>query len=164
MKKHYIILLTGALTLSSVSCDSNFEEINSNPDAIPRVTADLLLPTIIRGPVNAVMEEGWAIGNIVIQHTAKFQFVNEDRYLWGERNNIWDLYEDLRNVNNLYQISETSGFNNYMAISLVMKSWIFSLITDSYGDVPYSEAIKGKSDAVFQPRSEEHTSKLQSLM
>src|SRR3546814_15161212 len=38
-----------------------------------------------------------------------------------------------------------------MAISLVMKSWIFSLITDSYGDVPYSEAIKGKSDAVFQP-------------
>lgn len=151
MKKHYIILLAGALILNSVSCDSNFEEINSNPDAIPHVTADLLLPTIIRGPVNEVMDEGWSIGNIVIQHTAKIQFVNEDRYLWGERNDIWSLYEDLRNVNNLYRISEESGFNNYKAIALIMKSWIFSLITDSYGDVPYSEAIKGKSDGLFQP-------------
>ena len=26
----------------------------------------------------------WSIGNIVIQQTAKNQFVNEDRYLWGE--------------------------------------------------------------------------------
>lgn len=148
------ILLFGimALLVSVSSCDKNFEAINENPYAILNVTPDLLLPTVIRGSVNRVMDDGWSIGNIVIQQTAKIQFVNEDRYIWGDRSGLWSsLYGVLRDVNNLYTLSDASGFNNYKGVALVMKSWIFSVLTDAYGDVPYSEAIRGKSDGILTP-------------
>jgi hypothetical protein len=32
--------------------------------------------------INNQVNESWGIGNIVAQHHAKIQFVNEDRYLW----------------------------------------------------------------------------------
>ncbi|KGE14555.1 SusD/RagB family nutrient-binding outer membrane lipoprotein [Sphingobacterium deserti] len=150
-RMHFI---AGALALSLVfsACDKNFEELNTNPNAILRVTPDLLLPTIIRSSVNQVMGDGWGIGNIVIQQTAKIQFVNTDRYIWGDQSGTWNgLYTVLRDVNNLEQLSETAGQNNYRGISLVMKSWIYSVLTDAYGDVPYSQAIQGKSDQRFTP-------------
>lgn len=140
----------GILLLNA--CDKDFEEINTNPNVPNTVTPDLLLPNIIRNTVNEVMNTSWGIGNIVIQQTAKIQFVNEDRYQWGEINGIWiTMYTTMRDVNNVYTIAEKAGQNNYMGIALVMKSWMMSLVTDSYGDVPYSEAGKGK-DKIYFPR------------
>ncbi len=141
-----------ALLLAVSSCDKNFEVINKDPYAVLNVTPDLLLPTVIRGSVNRVMDDGWAIGNIVVQQTSKIQFVNEDRYIWGDRSGLWNaMYGVLRDVNNLYLLSDESGSNNYKGIALVMKSWIFSVLTDAYGDIPYAEAIKGKTDALLTP-------------
>jgi len=152
MKRKSIILMMTAVLISATSCDKNFEDINDDPYAILEVTPDLLLPTVIRGSVNQMVNEGWSIGNIVVQHTAKIQFVNEDRYIWGDRTGIWNtLYGNLRDVYNLRALSEASAFNNYHGVALVMKSWIFSVLTDTYGDVPYSEAIRGKTDDIHQP-------------
>ncbi len=152
MKRKSIILMITACLISAVSCDKDFENINDDPYAILEVTPDLLLPTVIRGSVNQVVNEGWSLGNIVVQHTAKIQFVNEDRYIWGDRSGIWNtMYGNLRDVYNLNKLSEASSFNNYKGIALVMKAWIFSVLTDTYGDVPYTEAIRGKTDGIHQP-------------
>jgi hypothetical protein len=91
------------------------------------------------------MDETWGIGNIVVQHTAKNQFVNEDRYLWGEKNTIWNaVYDNLRDVNNILTISKRDRLANNEAVGLILKSWMFSLATDAYGDIPYSQAVKAK--------------------
>jgi len=147
-----LLLSFGCLVLHA--CTTDFEEINTNPNVPNTVTPDLLLPNIIRGAVNQVTNESWGIGNIVVQHTAKIQFVNEDRYLWGEQNGIWiTMYNTLRDVNNMYQFASkaTPVQKNYQGIALIMRSWMFSVLTDAYGDVPYSEAIKGK-DKVYFPK------------
>lgn len=147
-------LISGTLALVLVfgACDNNFDEINTDPNAILRVTPDLLLPTVIRSSVNQVMGDGWSIGNIVIQQTAKIQFVNADRYIWGDQSGTWNgLYTALRDVENLEQLADAAQQNNYKGISLVMKSWIYAVLTDTYGDVPYSEAIQGKSSQQFTP-------------
>jgi len=100
--------------------------------------------------MNAVLGETWGIGNIVIQHTAKNQFVNEDRYLWGELNSVWNnVYDNLRDVNNIIAQSDENGEKNYKGIALVMKSWMFSLATDCYGDVPYSQAGQARTGQNF---------------
>jgi len=138
------ILLTSTVLLVG-ACTSDFEEINKNPNSPTEVTTQLLLPQALRDVVNSLMGETWGIGNIVVQHTAKNQFVNEDRYLWGERNNIWNaVYENLRDINNILVIAEEDGLSNNKAVALILKSWMFSLATDAYGDIPYSEAIKAK--------------------
>ncbi len=137
--------MIAVLALLSWGCEKDFDLINTNPNAPERVNSGLLLPNIQRNMINQVLGETWGIGNIVIQHTAKNQFVNEDRYLWGEINGIWNTgYNTLRDVNNIIVQSEANNEQNYKGIALVMRAWIFSLITDAYGDVPYSEAIKAK--------------------
>jgi Starch-binding associating with outer membrane len=144
----YIMLkslaVLGLIALAA-GCTKNFDDINTNPNAPIAVNPGLLLPQIQRDMMGALMGETWGIGNIVIQHTAKNQFVNEDRYLWGELNSIWNnVYDNMRDVNNIIIQSETTRENNYKGVALVMKSWMFSLATDAYGDIPYSQAIQAK--------------------
>jgi hypothetical protein len=133
-------------------CTKDFAEKNTDPNSIDRVTADVLLPGIIRSTVNEMVGESWGIGNIVIQHTAKVQFVSEDRYIWGDRDGLWNnMYNNLRDLDKLLVLSEGTNANNYKGIALVLRAWMFSLLTDAYGDIPYSEAGKGET-GIYQPK------------
>ncbi len=143
------LVVFGCIALSA-GCTKDFDDINTNPNSPTAVNSGLLLPQIERDMMNAVLNETWGIGNIVIQHTAKNQFVNEDRYLWGELNSIWNnVYDNMRDVQNIISQSEANGENNYKGIALVLKSWMFSLATDAYGDVPYSQATQAKEGQNF---------------
>jgi len=150
MNKLNIFLVALILSMVTISCTKDFEEINTNNNAPEKVTPQLLLPDIQRDMINQVLGEGWGIGNIVIQHTAKNQFVNQDRYLWGEINGIWNTtYSKLRDIQNIIIAAESSNDNGTKAVALIMRAWMFSLITDAYGDVPYSEAIKAKEGIFY---------------
>lgn len=154
MKKNNLFILFISLVLFS-SCAKDFEEINTNPNVPGSVSPDLLLSGIIKNTINDQVNEAWGIGNIVAQHTAKIQFVNEDRYLWGERNGVWNsVYGNMRNVQNMIELSSkaTPVQNNYLGVALIMKSWMFSVATDAYGDIPYSEATNAKTGAVYLPK------------
>ncbi len=154
MKKILKITLGIGLMFFTFSCDEGFEELNTNPNVPIEITPDLLLSGVIRNTINDQVGEAWGIGNIVVQHTAKIQFVNEDRYLWGERTGVWNsVYGNLRNVQNIITAAETSTpvQNNYLGIALIMKSWMFSVLTDTYGDVPYTDATKAKTSADYAP-------------
>jgi len=149
MKKPISKIFAASLILLC-ACTSDFEEINTNPNSPTEVTTQLLLPQTLRDMINELMNETWGIGNIVIQHTAKNQFVNEDRYLWGERNTIWNaVYDNLRDINNIIIIADEDGLSNNKAVALILKSWMFSMATDAYGDIPYSEATKAKEGIVY---------------
>lgn len=154
MKNKFLII--GSLSLLALgSCTKNFEKININPNVPGSVTPDLLLSGVIKNSINDQVNEAWGIGNIVVQHTAKIQFVNEDRYLWGERNRIWNsVYGNMRNVQNMIDLATTSTpvQNNYLGVALIMKSWMFSIATDAYGDIPYTEATKAKTGSVYTPK------------
>ncbi|MGV3601393.1 MAG: SusD/RagB family nutrient-binding outer membrane lipoprotein, partial [Dyadobacter fermentans] len=153
MKKLIPIYLMAALTLSAGSCTNDFEEVNTNDNVPNNVTPDLLLAGVIRNMVNSQVNDAWGIGNIVVQHHAKIQFVNEDRYLWGQQNGIWDnVYGNMRNVKNILDQVGTDDANGYKGIALILKSWMFALATDAYGDIPYTEATKGKTDGVYLPK------------
>ncbi len=148
-------IATVALFMVLGACDQNFEDINTNENVPTIVTPDLLLSGVLRNTINDQVNEAWGIGNIVIQHTAKIQFVNEDRYLWGERNGVWNsVFGNMRNVQNIISFSEAANpkQNNYLGIALILKSWLFSLATDAYGDIPYSEATKGKLGGIYQTK------------
>lgn len=138
------------LAICLLSCTGDFEEVNTNPNSPLSTTPNLLLAGLERDMMKSLLDETWGIGNIVIQHTAKNQFVNEDRYLWGEKNGIWDaVYDNMRDVNNIILQAEATNQINFKGVALVLKSWMFSLATDCYGDVPYSQAAQGKDGLLF---------------
>lgn len=148
-KLKYIAALSMML-FCAASCTEDFESINKNPNSPEDVPPSLLLPTIIKNPVNEVAGLAWGYGNVVMQYTGKIQFTNEDRYNWGPQSDPYNtFYNALRDVNNIINITEESGENNYKAVALIMKSYMYHFMTDAYGDVPYTEAIQAKSSVNF---------------
>lgn len=151
MKILKINLMIVALALVA-GCTKDFSDINTNRNNPTGVTPDLLLSGVIKNMMDLQVNEAWGIGNIVAQYHAKIQFVNEDRYGWNERNDIWNgVYGNYRNLQNIFTAIENDPASPYYGVSLVLKSWMFSLATDAYGDVPYSEAGKAKTEGVYQP-------------
>lgn len=142
-----------ALVATLPSCTKDFSEVNTDRNVPTSVTPDLLLSGLQRNLMNQMVSEAWGIGNIVVQYHAKIQFVNEDRYLWNEQNGLWNsVYSNYRNLQNIFAQVGEDETNVYYGVALVMKSWMFSLVTDAYGDVPYSEAGKAKLEAVYTPK------------
>jgi hypothetical protein len=140
------------LAVVVVSCTTDFEEINTNPNAPTIVTPNLLLPNIIRAQSNMYLDYGWSYGNIVIQHTSKRQFVNEDRYLWGDISAPWDVsYSTLRDVKNMINSSKAAGLKNYEGVALIMRCLIIQGVTDLYGECPNTEATSAV-DGIVQPK------------
>jgi len=147
----YFIL--AVLMVVTFSCDKDLEEINRNPNNPEEVNPELLMVTVIRGTVNQMVNEAWNTGNIVAQYTAEVREPGTDRYIWTGAFDTWSNgYTVLRDVNNLYEIGEERELNNYMGIALVMRALIFSRMTDVYGALPYSQALKGKdAEPVYSP-------------
>ena len=149
MKNINALILSGLLILAG-ACTDDFEEVNTNQNQPEVVASDLLLTNVIVESVRTMDDRAWGIGNVVAQHVAKIQFTGEDRYDWGPEGTPWfTFYGLLRDVNNILD-NETEE-NSYVAVALIMKSWMYQILTDSYGDIPYSEAIQGKSDENYTP-------------
>jgi hypothetical protein len=135
------------------SCTKDFAEVNTNNNVPTAVNADLLLSGVIRNMMNQQVSDAWGIGNLVSQYNAKIQFVNEDRYLWNEQNGVWNsVYGNYRNLQNIFTQVGGSESDAYHGIALVLKSWMFSVATNAYGDIPYSEAGKAKQEGNYTPK------------
>ncbi|MDJ1482201.1 SusD/RagB family nutrient-binding outer membrane lipoprotein [Cytophagaceae bacterium YF14B1] len=157
MKKIYISAVLILLTL--VSCEKNFDEFNKNTNDPTSATAESLLPHGIESAVdlymgNATYSLGMDVGNLWPQHWARIQYVESDQYNIPSEviDQSWrDFYtESLADFNKINILGQAAGNENYQAIAIIMRSWVFQLLTDIYGDIPYTEALKG-SDGAYSP-------------
>jgi hypothetical protein len=148
-----LVAVAAAVAVFAVAtgCDSRFEDVNSNPNEPEQVSPNLLLPNIIRSSVNTSVNTAHTTGNLVLQYVSKVSFATEiDRYNWAAVG-YWDAYyDDLRNVTDMLRVARERENPNYEGVGLVMKSWIFSMLTDAYGRIPYSEAnTQGENTPVY---------------
>lgn len=147
------IVLSVILVATLFSCD-DFGDMNENPNAPESINnnPELLLAGICKDMVNTVVNDGWGEGNIMAQYAAKIVFTSFDQFEWGTNSGTWNtIYSSAREAQNLEKIAEETGNDSYKAVALVLKSWMFQILTDVWGDVPYSEALQAKSDDVFSP-------------
>lgn len=151
IKNKFIIALILILTFT-VSCH-DLDELNINPNGVDPETADLnlLMPTIITGVSQSVVSLGF--GNLagVVQHTQKDGWSSSHNdYDWDATSNRWGgYYGILRNNNEFYKKAIEGELEFHQGVALIMKSYTFGLITDLWGDAPYSQALKGIDGAEF---------------
>lgn len=150
MKK---IIFVTVLTFSMLGCTDDFDTININPNFPATAQPELLLPGIQREMAYNWGDQGWEEGFTVVQYGARLQFTSGDTYNWSPSGDPYDdAYASLRDVENIIRgTQENPESQNYYGVALILKSWIMSYVTDSYGDVPYSEATKGISDGNVTP-------------
>jgi hypothetical protein len=136
------------LFIVASSCTKDFETVNTDPNnpAMALAAPDLLLTNIIESATSRTHEIflGHEMGNCWVQHMAKVQYTDEDRYIFrpGVVNNTWSSFfaSSGMDATLLYKIAETQENDNYKGVALVMKVYITSVLTDLFGDIPYTEA------------------------
>ncbi|UBM58057.1 SusD/RagB family nutrient-binding outer membrane lipoprotein [Marinilongibacter aquaticus] len=154
-------LVTFVLIGLSTSCTKDFAEINTDPNNPTKIGAQYLLPYAIEKSVDRYWGGSTRFERLNIdgamlwvQYLARNIYRNEgDSYgiTPAFYNNTWESFYDegLTNFNRIISLSEEGGESpntNFEGAALVMRSWVFSLLTDLYGAVPYTQAVKGAAE------------------
>ncbi len=144
--KHILSTLLIIVLVSFTSC-YDLEEVNINPNGVDPANAhpNLLMSTVITGAAQAVVNLGYGDIAGVMQHTQKDGWSgSHNSYEWTDQS--WNSYYSiLRNNDELYRKGVDLGLEFHQGMALVMKSYVFGLITDLWGDAPYSSALQGEA-------------------
>lgn len=145
-----ILCLTCVLVVSACH---DLDELNINPNGPAPETADLnlLMPTIIVGVGQNVVDLGFGDIAGVMQHTQKDGWSGgHNDYDWNNNSKSWSgYYGILRNVEEFRKKAVANEYEFHEGVALVMKAYTFGLITDLWGDAPYSDATKAEESSEF---------------
>ncbi len=133
------------LSVLLVSCH-DLTELNVNPNGVNPGTANpnLVLSTVLTETGRSFVNLGYQDLAGVMQHTQKDGWSGgHNDYEWGGSQSWSGYYNILRDNQFVYDRSVELGFELQQGMSLVMKSMLFGLITDLWGDAPYTDALKG---------------------
>ena len=147
----YISIILSITILGA--CTKGFEEINTNPNAPVDVQPSLLLRKVQFDFGEQMHYEGFVAGNLLGQYFTAIDFNLFDRHSLTESQfggNPWGvIYTNLRdNEIILDKARENQAFAVYEGPALIMKAYMTMVLTDIFGDVPYSEALNGKDGNV----------------
>lgn len=141
------ILLFFIIAASTASCSKSFDELNTDPNRPKDVTPGVILGQMQYRIVNTTITASRNFTHELMQVDAPRFSANGTglhRYVVNPGTGVWsNFYSYLNDINDIYAIADAQGENNYKAIALVYKCWAYSILTDLYGDVPYSEASSG---------------------
>lgn len=148
--KKILILFFAAVVVISISSCKKYLDINQNPNQAISGTPQLVLPQAMV----ATAGQSWAYnfyGGQVAGYYANgggvsgwgaiisYDYTTTDQQgLW---NNSYDIANDIE-----YVLKNTAGkpeFAQANAAAKVMKAYVFQRLVDQYGDLPYTEALKG---------------------
>ncbi len=149
--KKIIILLTVLVALGT-SCKKDFLAVDEfNPNSASAVPANLVLPAALNTTSRIIDLPGnydfvylwlgeWCISGGYSQPTSLTQYNLLNSAYQGNWNNS---YLNLSNYDYIETNSATDQLKNFKAIAKIMKVYLYQNLVDTYGNVPYSQALKG---------------------
>lgn len=148
----YTSLFMAVLLLTA--CEG-FLDVNTDPNNPTEVSPELILP------VGQQMTAQWMQRDRRVSHLGNMMMYNwsqSDGFSWYDQefkyqvtSSFYDLLFNnaypgpLKQFQILTELDE--GYDNYKAIGMIMKAYIFQILVDLYGDIPYSEALLRKDNA-----------------
>jgi len=136
-------LVIGLLFTSCTRYSSDFGDTNLNPAATTSPILSALLTNVQAGVAGYGAQTR---GGLYCQYFSETQYTDVSLYslpqLSFEGEYSGSLY-DLQNIIN------TNTSNNMTQVARIMKAYIFSTITDRWGDIPYSQALTGNKTPAF---------------
>lgn len=146
--KKYILRGFSLVLFFSVILNScrDLTELNQNPNGINPETANpnLVISTVLTETGKSFVNLGYQDIAGVMQHTQKDGWSGgHNAYEWGGSQSWAPYYNILRDNQYVYNRSVELNLEINQGIALVIKSMMFGLITDLWGDAPYTSALKG---------------------
>ena len=151
MKSKQINIRVLLIAILFAACSSDYLDINEDPNNPLSVSPDLILP--VAQSYTAFIQESFqsqnSLGNFFMYNWAEsdgsvFYFA-EFRYSvtpsFYSQNFDYTYANALKQYNALNTL-EGAEFGYYRAISKIMIAYHFQILVDTYGDVPYNEALQ----------------------
>ena len=147
-------ILSVFAALAAITACSDLTSINQNPNGPVDVPPPSILPNVIQtvvGGVNGVNSLNIRGGGLWVQYYSEIQYRDEDKYLVRSgTSGGWGFYNGaLEDIRRMIIKGEANKTPNWSAVGRIMKSYVFSVMTDAMGNLPYSQALKG--DTVLNP-------------
>lgn len=154
MKKYTKSILVLLFAVMTVSCSDDFLGDNIDPNNPTVVSPNLVLPVAQTGSaalmhndrrlntLGNLMMVNWSQSDGFSWYYDEFNYTVNPSFYGG----IWnDSYlGPLKNYKVLTGLTEE--YSNYNAIAKIMMSYHFQMLVDTYGDVPYFEALERKNN------------------
>ncbi|MEO7983181.1 MAG: SusD/RagB family nutrient-binding outer membrane lipoprotein [Bacteroidota bacterium] len=145
--KHRNIIIAACASLALVSCKkTSWLDVNTNPNSLPSSTPDFtfaaaanrIAATLGPNETGEYWSGQWTQSSTYIISSTLFayQFNNTN---FNYYDGMYDILEDLQ-----YSISGATGTGAYFGgAARVLKAYVFQELVDLYGNVPYTDALKG---------------------
>lgn len=151
------IFITALLLIAFSGCEKDFDKINTNPNATTEAATSALLTQAMRDLAFNNFDV-WYAGrqaSLTSQQFSQRNYTSEDRYAFrsgttdGFFRNNYIYINNLQTIIKLNTDPETKdeyaslyGDNNMqIAIAEILKAWTLHLLTDYFGDIPYTQAL-----------------------
>lgn len=150
-----ILKLLSILTVFSIlACTSDFEDINKDPNNLDDITPGSVINPII---YQLAYRNAHQYRSVTASLTQAF-FITDDfiysPFLFDLDPNIgagtWnDYYRWLNNIQEMELAADAYENDNYKAIALTLKAYAFSILTDTFGDIPMEDALGAESGSWY---------------
>lgn len=138
-----------ALAVAAAACDKGLTNINVDPNNPPSAAATAILPEAQQSAVNRALGSNFNLTmfGLWAQSFAKVQYIDEDKY--ALRSTTIDAHWSgfyagpIMDFGRIINQADSTHRPNLAAVATIMQQWTFQIVTDTWGDVPYSEALQG---------------------
>jgi Starch-binding associating with outer membrane len=148
------VALAAVLAITSTACDpGDFGNMNVNPNSPSTPNTAGFLTGALRN-VGAMTTD--MVPALYTQQFGDVTYIEESRYktinfnyngfYTGPLNAYQNIIELNTNADTKTTAAANGSNNNQIAVARIAKAYTFLWITDRWGDVPYTEALKGKAD------------------
>ena len=174
LKKYNINLVAGVLiaALAISSCTKKIDDFGST-NINPGVTTSPVTTALLTNVLSTMANYTWDAGGVTTISGLYCQYFSETQYtdisIYNKEKPDWNVYfaatdNTFRTSGALFNLQTIINYNSdpktalaaaingsnkdQIAIARILKAYIFSMLTDSYGDIPYSKALLGDNGLV----------------
>lgn len=160
MKLKNIIIIPACLLFVLAGCKKTWLNVNTNPNSLPSSTPDYtfaaganrVAATLGPNELGEYWSGQWTQSSTyIISNTIfAYQFNNTNFNYWD---GYYDILQDLQ-----YSIDNAAAKGNpyFGGTARVLKAYVYQILVDMYGNIPYKEALKGSGNLApkFDPQKD----------
>ncbi|MDH7463864.1 SusD/RagB family nutrient-binding outer membrane lipoprotein [Chitinophagaceae bacterium 26-R-25] len=154
MKINKLNIIAAFLSIASITSCKKTLDVNNDPNAFSDglITPASLLPSIEVNLAYALGGDATRITASLTQHYAGHRSQPLDYAQYNINPSSTDTYWQnmytvvLTNTNKMIAKARQAGDSTYVGVGQIIEAYAFSVLTDMYGDIPFSDALQFAGD------------------